>query len=856
MKYLTIIMVYLILCHNLYSQGTQDEPLNQEYIDYLLLKSEGKWQETTRDGHRLGYIPPAHKPRTSLIQRKKGDKLLWDPPPSYDLRTLDLLTSVKDQGDCGSCWAFTTNSTIESNWLKQGLSSYNLSEQNIKNCHGFLWEHCDGGNAELASSYMSRQAGPILESENGYNVNISTCVTTYSPTAFITDAYYLPTRLDANFQYELKWWLYNNGALYSNMHWDDDSYNSIYSTYYYSGDEPSNHAVTLVGWDDNYVVAGAPANGAWIIKNSWGTYWGQSGYFYISYYDSRVHSETAVFPNRLDFNENSDLFFYDEIGGISGYGYSSTNAYGAIKFTTIGSFSLQKVATWMRAPGTVSFYIYSNFNGSAFSGLLASLTNQTVENPGYHTFNLSSAIDLAANANFFIKVYYSTPGYYWPLPMEVAITNYCSPSIATAKCWISSNNSTWTQIGTNTTNLRDLGVRAFGENIVVPASPVLSSPANNSSNININPTLSWNSSLAATSYQLQVSTQSNFSSTVFDQSNITTTSQQLTNLTQGTPHYWRVRAANANGTSPWSDSWNFTTQILLQQPVLLNPEDNAVNISVTPNFTWQAVPTATIYQLQVSGNSTFTYLYINQTGISTNSYLSTYQFPNNLQLWWRVKASNNQSSSPWSAAFSFTTIPPVLPVTHNIELTSGWNIISSYVQPENLDMVAVFEEIEDDVVLVKNGAGQVYAPAWEFNAIGNWNVNHGYKVYMSSPATLSINGFALIPEENPIPLNQNWNLISYIRNSSMPISTTLASISSNLQIVKNGYGQIYFPAWGINQIGDMQIGNGYLLKMSGASSLIYPENSSRNLIKSNSTFDNLEYFKIEKENYKEQNSSK
>jgi hypothetical protein len=95
MKNLTIIIIFLILSLNLYSQISEEEPLNPEYIEYLLLKSEGKWQETTKEGYKLGYIPPAHKPLTGLVKKKKGDKLLWDPPASYDLRTLSLLTSVK-----------------------------------------------------------------------------------------------------------------------------------------------------------------------------------------------------------------------------------------------------------------------------------------------------------------------------------------------------------------------------------------------------------------------------------------------------------------------------------------------------------------------------------------------------------------------------------------------------------------------------------------------------------------------------------------------------------------------------------------------------------------------------------------
>lgn len=859
MKYIILLVALIILPSTGYSQTLQEAPLNPEFIEYLLLKSEGNWVESTKEGNKLGHIPQAHKAKTSLPQSKKekADKLLWTPPSSYDLRTQSLLSPVKDQGDCGACWTFTTCAALESNWLKQGLQVFNLSEQNMKNCHGFLWGHCSGGNSELASAYLTRLSGPILESQNAYNVNQSNCISSYSPTAFISDAYYLPTRSDYNYQYELKWWLYHQGALYTDMCWDDAAWNSWNNTYYYSGNDYSNHAVTLVGWDDNYVVQGAPGNGAWIIKNSWGAYWGQNGYFYISYYDTRVHSETAVFPNRLDYNENAQLYYYDKLGGVSSTGFSSSYAYGAVKFTTSNNFSLQKVSSWAAAPGTLSFQVYTGFNGSNFTGLLASLTNQTVNNPGYHSFDLDSPIDLEANTNFYIKVTYSTPGYAYPMPIETAITYYCSPTIETGKFWISSNNYSWTQIGGGTQLLFDLCIRAFGENIILPPAPVLNSPVNNATNVSINPTFSWNSSLGASYYQLQVSSQSNFSTTVFNQSNITTTSKQVTDLEQESSYYWRVRGSNANGYGPWSEVRSFTTQVPLQQPTLLSPADNSTNISITPNFVWQAVPTASSYQLQISGNSGFSSLLLNQTGINTNYYLASVQLENNAQFWWRVKAFSSQSSSAWSSAFTFTTAPATLPSSHNIELQSGWNAISSNLTPENLNIVSIFEDIASNVVIVKNGAGQIYVPSMNFNLIGNWNVKHGYYVYMNAAATLTITGEELVPEENSIPLTQFWSLISYIRNSPMPIETALGGINSSLQIAKNILGQIYSPSWGINQIGNMQTGAAYLLKMnSSGHSLTYHQNEQGKRAKPYLPFENSDIFKIERGEAKKENSAK
>ncbi len=96
----------------------------------------------------------------------------------------------------------------------------------------------------------------------------------------------------------------------------------------------------------------------------------------------------------------------------------------------------------------------------------------------------------------------------------------------------------------------------FGE----PPTPILASPINGATSVSTSPTLSWNTSSGATSYRLQVSSDINFTSGVFDQSGITTTYKQVGPFLNSTTYYWRVNATNSNGTSYWCCPWSFTTQ--------------------------------------------------------------------------------------------------------------------------------------------------------------------------------------------------------------------------------------------------------------------------------------------------------
>jgi len=126
--------------------------------------------------------------------------------------------------------------------------------------------------------------------------------------------------------------------------------------------------------------------------------------------------------------------------------------------------------------------------------------------------------------------------------------------------WYSGTYHSVHEVYDNGTHNVDFWFTAIIDPVTIPSAPQLSQPSNSSTGISTNPTLSWNASTGAASYRLQISDNSNFSTTVFDQSNITGTSQQVTGLLGNTTYYWRVNATNSAGTSSWSSTWNFTTQ--------------------------------------------------------------------------------------------------------------------------------------------------------------------------------------------------------------------------------------------------------------------------------------------------------
>ena len=165
--------------------------------------------------------------------------------------------------------------------------------------------------------------------------------------------------------------------------------------------------------------------------------------------------------------------------------------------------------------------------------------------------------------------------------------------------------------------------------------------------------------------------------------------------------------------------------------------------------------------------------------------------------------------------------------SQTIDINAGWSLISTYIQPEDLDISVVFSPLVDHIVLLKNNVGSAYLPEWNFNGIGDMIAGQGYQIKLNSDQQLTIFGEMLAPELTPIELTLGWNLIAYLRQSPADVAAVFQEMLSNgsLVIVKDSEGNAYLPEWAFNGIGDMISGKAYQIKTNEGYTLIYLSNN-------------------------------
>lgn len=160
----------------------------------------------------------------------------------------------------------------------------------------------------------------------------------------------------------------------------------------------------------------------------------------------------------------------------------------------------------------------------------------------------------------------------------------------------------------------------------------------------------------------------------------------------------------------------------------------------------------------------------------------------------------------------------------NLKLKQGWSIVSSYIDPNDTSVQDIFSAVDTSILIMKSAGGLVYWPQYSVNQIGNWQFAEGYQVKMSETRWVKIYGNQLIPEQTPVPIQSGWQIISYLRYNPWPVDSVFNLNSTDVAIMKNGNGQVYWPQYNLNVIGNMQPGEGYQLRATNPFDLYYPAN--------------------------------
>ena len=326
-------------------------------------------------------------------------------PSYYSLIDEGLVTPVKDQQSGGNCWAFGALAALESAILKASNVTYDLSEENMKNLmqtySDYGWSEIEtnnGGYDAMSIGYLVSWLGPIKESIESYD-DYSMLSPVLNAVTHVQNIVYLgrSTYTDND---AIKEAIMKYGAVSTGIYYDSTYFYNSKNSYYYYGSGYANHAVAIVGWDDNYSKNNfnyKPAgDGAWIVKNSWNENWGNNGYFYVSYYDTQlaeVGQKDASFAFIFNDTEKYDKNYQYDIIGKTDYLVTGEKTIWARNiFKSTDNELLAAVSTYFRKTTDWELFIYVNDQ--------LALTKNGTSSPGYYTIDLGEKIPISLGDEF------------------------------------------------------------------------------------------------------------------------------------------------------------------------------------------------------------------------------------------------------------------------------------------------------------------------------------------------------------------------------------------------------------------------------------------------------------------------
>lgn len=338
------------------------------------------------------------------VTNTKADGL----PAKYDLRVTGKLGAIRDQLQTNDCWAFASSAVLQSKLLPG---------ENLVFSPKHLREHSNaalvypegGGSQDVAASYYLNWLGPVKESEDPFDqMNIKEAL---KPAKHIMG--YI--RIDDKNYNAIKKAIMEHGAVYSAIFGESDTnednmINYDTSSQNYTGFKDQNHAIAIVGWDDNYpkenFFVKPKNNGAFIVMNSYGTDWGDKGFYYVSYEDLHIGTY-AVYYHDIQSSDNYDnLYTTDDYGATGWLTYYVNNAQFGNAYTPLGMEVPEAIGIYnLNSNMSVEIYMLPNFvNINSFKTIKAQLVGKAnLVGRGYHTVKLNGAPAINSKAAFIVQ---------------------------------------------------------------------------------------------------------------------------------------------------------------------------------------------------------------------------------------------------------------------------------------------------------------------------------------------------------------------------------------------------------------------------------------------------------------------
>ena len=539
----------------------------------------------------------------------------------------DSYPSIRNQSPYGTCWGFAPTSLAELSVLNNDGTLLDLSElhsvyfayhytsadgkDGVKYLPTASYNYLSmGGDSSFIYHAYANWVGVADEKTAPYSGAAATLESGLSNDIAMNDSahlrnFYIVNKADRKY---IKQLIKEYGGVGMSYYDDNQYYDYSTNSYYSTVSDNTNHAISVVGWDDDKVT-NSSNKGAWLVRNSWGSdEYSHFGYFWMSYDEPSIYDRVYALDCVSDTGSSDDDFYdhnyqYD-LSAYSQYGWigNGTSSTIANIFTATGTQSLKAVGVETQNPNinyTVNIYTDIANSSNPESGTLVRTQTGSFTYQGFHTIKMDNPLTLTKGETFSVVIKLESmdgkSGAYY-----VMESNYNLGNAASWYCGAEKGQSFVYGNGWNDTFERwkaNVRIKAYTDDVQIqkPSAPSGLSVSNTIASL----TLKWNAVTDATGYEIyRAGTDGKYSKIT----TVTSTSYVDTNVKNNTQYSYKIKAYNAADASAFSTAASFKKTQISVSNLKADANGSKVQLSWTGGVT--GAEGYVIYRRTEGGNYT------------------------------------------------------------------------------------------------------------------------------------------------------------------------------------------------------------------------------------------------------------